>query len=85
MRINIKDIVDDTKLSVEDHQRLTIEDCQEVVEKLQGIMEDVKKNQFESFEKFWFDNAAEGVSSQIYSLQEKIIVKYMSREDRLSQ
>lgn len=79
MKLNKDEISENVKITFKEHKEKTIADCTEVIFVLEGLIEKIKEGDFNSFEKFWFNNGTEEGDAMIQSIREIMAIRYAYR------
>ncbi len=71
------------KITFEEHQRITADDCDLLAEMIKEVAAAVRKGNLTEFEKFFIEGGTEEGDAKLFELRDRILLRFVVRQERL--
>lgn len=71
-------------ITFQDHKEITAADCETIAKLITDLAARVRDGDVKAFERFWIEGGTEEGDAKVCGLRELIVMRYLSREDRLN-
>jgi hypothetical protein len=76
----------DAKITTfEEHKKQTSADCRATADKINKLADEIDSGDLKAFERFWMEGGTEEGDAKIFKIREIVVIRYLYREDQLSE
>lgn len=71
-------------MNFQEHKEQTAKDCEQIAKMLTDLAKEIRSGDMKSFEEFWMEDGTEEGDAKIQEIRERIILRYLVREEKVS-